>query len=306
MTATAGPMTVPPTPTPAGVRAIGYLAAAGTAPYLALKVAWLSGSGVGFVDPALASDPSLQVANVITAGMDLLVVALALALTHRWGDRLPAWLVLIPMWVGTGLLLPITVSLLPAAAAGGLATDGTSPFQPWLQPVVYGSFAWQGVLLAVAFVLHARSRWPDALRGGGARGGGVARVLVAGAAGLAAVVVALRGAAALGADGPAGTLVEGTHAVLALAGAVGVLAVVHGWRVPGPTWLPVVLGWTGSAALFAWGTFTTLLALVDTVFDPTSTLTNLTGFASALAGLALAMVGIERIAAAGEAARTTP
>lgn len=297
MTSTTSPADPAPYPTTSvRARTIGYLAAAGTVPYLGLKVAWLSGSGIGFVDPALAGDPSLRVANVITAGMDLLVVGLALALTHSWGHRLPAWLVLIPMWVGTGFLLPIAVTLLPASVLDRFAADPTSPFQPWLQPLVYGSFAWQGVLLTIAFLLHARSRWPDALRRARHPGGAAAPVLVAGAAGLAVVVAVLRVTAAAGAAGAGQVLVEATHAGLALAGALGGLAVVHAWWLRGPAWLPVVLTWTGSAALFAWGCFTTVLGLVDSVFGEASPLTNLTAFASALAGLALAMVGIVRVA----------
>lgn len=111
-------------------RAVGYLAAAGTVPYLALKVAWLSGATIGFTDAALAVDPSLRIANAITGAMDLVVVGLALALTHSWGRRLPSWLLLIPIWVGTGFLVPITLTLLPAAATGGLMPAESSPFEP--------------------------------------------------------------------------------------------------------------------------------------------------------------------------------
>ncbi|MGH3567555.1 MAG: hypothetical protein ACRDRH_16270 [Pseudonocardia sp.] len=208
--------------TSTATRAVGYLAAASTVPYLALKVAWLSGATIGFTDAALAVDPSLRIANAITGAMDLVVVGLALALTHSWGRRLPSWLLLIPIWVGTGFLVPITLTLLPAAATGGLMPAESSPFEPWLQPLVYGGFAWQGVLLGIAFVLHARARWSEVLADGGAAGRltqprPAQRVLVGGVAGLAVAVGVLRFVAAVGVPSAAQVRIGVTHGLLALA-----------------------------------------------------------------------------------------
>lgn len=70
--------------TSTATRAVGYLA--GTVPYLALKVAWFSGATIGFTNASLAVAPSLRIANAITGTMDLVVVGLALALTHSWAD----------------------------------------------------------------------------------------------------------------------------------------------------------------------------------------------------------------------------
>jgi hypothetical protein len=75
-------------------------------PYLALKVAWLSGNPIRFNDASLVAKRGMIAANAISFGMDFLAVGLALALTHRWGLRVPAWLLLFPMWVASGFLAP--------------------------------------------------------------------------------------------------------------------------------------------------------------------------------------------------------
>lgn len=158
---------------PAVRLAVGYAAIAGTVPYLVLKTMWLTGSSVGVVDRAFLRDPSVLVLNGVTAGMDVVVILVALALTHRWGERLPAWLVLTPMWVGTGFLAPIAVAL-PVVALGEALTSAAPPsvavaspalpLEPWVQPMVYAGFAWQGVTLLAAFVLYARVRWAEVFR----------------------------------------------------------------------------------------------------------------------------------------------
>ena len=159
-----------PVVTISGVRlAVGYAAVAATVPYLALKVAWLSGGTVGMADPAFFSGPAYAFGNVLTAGMDLVAVVIALAFTHEWGLRIPAWLVLIPAWVATGFLAPIVVFMPFAPAAFGDAPAG--PLRGWVYLLVYGGFAAQGLLLSAAFVLYARARWGRVLAGrnGGAR-----------------------------------------------------------------------------------------------------------------------------------------
>ena len=52
-----------------------------------------------------------SVGNVATLAMELVAVMLALALGHRRGQKLPAAVVLIPVWVATGLLAPIALGL---------------------------------------------------------------------------------------------------------------------------------------------------------------------------------------------------
>jgi hypothetical protein len=279
-------------PLPVGARALGWLAVAGTLPYVVLKLLWLAGSTVGTSDAAFLADPAVHAMNIVTLGMDLVVVALALALTHRWGDRLPAWLVLLPMWVGTGFLVPMAVSIMPGTVAE-IALDGASggPLLPWVQPMVYGGFAWQGVFLCAAFVVHARRRWgalvtapavpsPETLS--------VLRVIAGGGTVMAALSAGLHLAIGLTGGDVIGLAVETVNAALAVAGAAGVLALVRGTG----RWPAAVAGWTGSAAMFSWGLYGTTTAVAVTQLAghaPASALAQLTGL---LGGFALATAGL--------------
>src|SRR5262245_55257058 len=126
----------------------GYLAIAFMLPYLALKIAWLTGNSIGFKDASLVSKPGMMVANALSFAMDFVAVGLALTFAHRWGLRVPAWLVLFPMWVATGFLAP-TVVIAPIAIIAQVSASSPAPstdsmLQPWVGPVVGVSFAGQG------------------------------------------------------------------------------------------------------------------------------------------------------------------
>ncbi|NEE28586.1 hypothetical protein G3M53_24405, partial [Streptomyces sp. SID7982] len=81
---------------------------------------------------------------------------LALLLTRPWGLRVPAWLLVLPMWVASGLLLPImtafpvqlVVRLLGGGGGRPVGEGSSEPFlDPWVFGVVYGGFIVQGVAL---------------------------------------------------------------------------------------------------------------------------------------------------------------
>ncbi|WP_296605514.1 hypothetical protein [Nocardioides sp.] len=136
-------------------------------PYLVLKVAWLTGSPVG-IRPGAAGvemrDERYVVGNLVTVGMELVAIALLLALTFPWGRRLPGWLLAVPVWVAAGLLAPIALGL-PAglvlqAVAGGAASSTDDGLEGWVYAVVYGGFVLQAVGVLAAFGWHARERWP--------------------------------------------------------------------------------------------------------------------------------------------------
>ncbi|MFC6540829.1 hypothetical protein ACFQES_29275 [Nonomuraea salmonea] len=136
------------------------VAVAAMLPYLTLKILWLAGHYVGVGAPDLMADLAMVGMNAMTFGMDAVGLVLALAFTMRWGLRLPAWLVLLPLWVGSGLLSVVIVSAPVVLAASGLdALDG-GPIEPWVYAMVYGGFIGQGVGLMAAFALYARDRWP--------------------------------------------------------------------------------------------------------------------------------------------------
>lgn len=258
-------------------RVIGAAAVAITAPYLALKVAWLAGSTIGMADPAAFASPMYVVGNLATIGMDAVAILLALALTRPWGRRLPAGLVLFPAWVAIGFLAPLAVIMLGAPAAFADPALAEGALRPWVYLLVYGAFAAQGLLLMAAFALYARERWGAALRGrhGAARPGPASAArpgpasagrttLISVAVALAAAVGALdlawaRGAhidlpAAVVADPPvAHRLTSAVYAAFALAAAAGLPLLARRARRGGRLWAPLVLTWAGGGSLFAYG-----------------------------------------------------
>ncbi|GAA2720913.1 MULTISPECIES: hypothetical protein [Streptomyces] len=164
------------------LRAVAVLACA---PYLTLKVAWLCGSRAGIPDgsPLLTGGAMLNAINAATVAMDLCVIVLALLLTRPWGTRVPAWLLVLPMYGAAGLLTPIMVGfpaqlLLRAVGAGHGATPAKAaePFlADWVFRVVYGGFIAQGLCLGALFALYARDRWGHLWRGRAGEAGRRAR-----------------------------------------------------------------------------------------------------------------------------------
>ncbi|WP_445269870.1 hypothetical protein [Streptomyces sp. DSM 41634] len=87
------------------------------------------------MDRELAEGSTLFVANLATMAMDGVAVFIALAFTHRWGQRLPAWLVLFPMWIATGYLAPI-VTIAPSIGLSAQDAVDKDP-EPFLASWVY-------------------------------------------------------------------------------------------------------------------------------------------------------------------------
>jgi hypothetical protein len=83
----------------------------GCVPYLALKIAWASGSRVGIPDRSVLLEhrTTMIVGSIESAVLDSMVVVLALLLTQPWDRRAPGWLLILPAWAATGLLSPIMV-----------------------------------------------------------------------------------------------------------------------------------------------------------------------------------------------------
>lgn len=285
---------------------VGYGAVAGTLPYLGLKVAWLSGSHVGITDPAFADDSGMVALNLLTAGMDLVAVALALALTHRWGLRLPVWCLVLPMWVGTGFLAPIVLGAPVVGIALALEDApqqgaATLPLAGWVQPLVYGSFLWQGVLLLTAFALHVRARWPrlgqaatpPPTRGVllAARVGAALAVAAGGVQLLWALGVGLPERAASAAT-PSVALVHVVHGSVALAAAAG------GWALTasrGAVRWPLVLTWAGSSGMAAWGGWSLLAGASALAQDGPQALPTAVAAARLAAGLLLGAVLVSAV-----------
>jgi hypothetical protein len=300
---------------PAGVARLiaGYGAIACALPYLALKLVWLSGGTLGVADLAMMRDASMFVLNAVTAGMDLVAIVIALAFTHPWGLRVPAWLVLPPIWVATGLLskfvLAVPVTLIARAlrpAAAPRAAQG--PVQPWVYDVVYAGFIGLGVGLMVAFVLYARVRWafvfrpaaraasPSATHGVQVPLAHIAALMALAAGG---VHMAWAFGSTLGRPATAvhrtlsSHLIDGIDGAVMAAAVVGVLMLVHRWGHY-PLWVPLTLTWVGAGSLFSWGLWLMILVLPNTALvrarAQDMAFVNLLGLVQLLAGLVIGLV----------------
>ncbi|MEU6719985.1 hypothetical protein ABZ897_51745 [Nonomuraea sp. NPDC046802] len=235
------------------------VAIAAMLPYLTLKVLWLTGSSIGVTDPGLMRESTMVGLNAMTFGMDAVALVLALAFSMRWGLRLPAWLVLLPLWVGTGLLVVVAVTAPLALLVGGPAVfAGGGPIQPWVYMVVYGGFVGQAAGLTTAFVLYARARWPRVLTRpftGPRRS--FHDVVAWGALAVAAPVGGTWLVWAVGA--PSTQAIQGVlRGLLAIGGAAALVALVR--RRGGARTFAVA--WLGSGSLFANGLYSTIVRLV--------------------------------------------
>ncbi|WP_242890573.1 hypothetical protein [Actinomadura litoris] len=283
-------------------------------PYLTIKIAWLSGSTVGWNDVDAAKDSALYVGNAITMGMDAAAVLVALAFTFRWGLRIPAWAVLAPIWIAAGLLAPIAVAVPLGSALQTLTSSepltGTdNALQGWVYAVVYSGFTVQGLGLLTAFVLYARTRWPDVFTSRtrdvpeGATHA-LQRLLAFGAAGPAAVVAltdlfwALGGTAGLTADEIRDRTVlqqtvNGVSGLLTAAGAGALLLIVLRAGRPRGFVPPLAAAWVGSGATFA-GSLYALLVMLGRPAHLASGCTvaeAMTALGGVLAGLVMGLTG---------------
>ncbi|MDT0444859.1 hypothetical protein [Streptomyces johnsoniae] len=260
---------------------LGGLAIAACVPYLTLKIAWLAGSHVGIPEGSELRTPEgedgLFAANAMTAVMDALVIVLVLALTRAWGRRLPAWLLITPLWVATGLLAPILVGFpsmaLIEAFSGSPAGSGQDEIflDPWVFTAVYTGFGVQALALGGLFTLYVRDRFGHLLSG---RLAALAPAATAAAqrAGAGAAVLVLAFPAGMNAlwlaGGTAGLsksergerdalfhLTSATSVLFALAAAAGVLLLAFRPRRLGGTrvFTAVAAAWVGGAATANWG-----------------------------------------------------
>jgi hypothetical protein len=256
---------------------VGYLAIAAILPYFLLKLAWLAGSTVGIATTSPIDADVLRGGNAVTMALEVVAAFIILAFTHSWGLRAPAWLVLAPAWVGTGLLAPFVLTG-PVVAGSGSAGDGS--LEPWVGPLVYLGFGAQAVGIVVSFVLYVRARWPQALGGRVQdRSGGpyqpaldfllAVMIVLFAVVGAARAMWAGGSGAGLGEDraagrGPAEQMADAGTAVFAVAAAIGLWMLIR--RTPGRsrTWVPLVMAWIGGGALFGSGLYPMVLLLLGT------------------------------------------
>ncbi|MCQ0025530.1 hypothetical protein M4914_23065 [Streptomyces somaliensis DSM 40738] len=269
------PAALPPPPRPTGpstrLRRIGGLGAAVAAtPYLLVKTVWSFGLLVPTREMAGAD---WRAVNAATGFLAAVGIVLATAFSRPWGERLPAWTVVLPVWVGTGFLVPV---LLLAPVLGPAAVDrdrrvGPPDFWVYEQVLVMVSLVGVGIGLPLALVGYVRARWPEALTGplahpepvGGTRRLQVplARLVAAGCVLLGCVKVFWAAGGVLGLDAaaldrrdPWWHLLSLSTAGWAFAGAWGVLVVTarRGTRRFLP---PLAVTWVSSGALFSYGVY---------------------------------------------------
>lgn len=276
------------------------VAVAACLPYLSLKVAWIAGSHIGIPEGSSLLDHRgvMVVANSVTVLMDGAVIVLALLLTRPWGRRVPAWLLGLPMWAATGLLLPIMAGFpaqLAVRALGGSVNNaedtGRDAFlHEWVFGVVYGGFILQGLSLGLLFVLYARDRWGHLWRGRvwdlpkAIPGGRATRVCAVTAAVLALYPAGLRllwaGGSTLGLDDArAAERTSDFHVFSALefgylaAAVAGVLVLAFRWLPALPVKVPLALAFAGSGTVACWGAWmfvTSFAGTTDVADRPTS------------------------------------
>lgn len=149
-------------------RIVAVVAIVALLPYIVLKVLWLSGSSIGMVPGAgneHMQDVRMEIGNVITVGLAVIGVVVVLALTRRWGMRLPWFLLTIPAAAATGGLapialgLPLGVALQAVTQSGIVSSGGEGDLLPGVFAVVYGGFAVYGIALAVLFADYVQRRW---------------------------------------------------------------------------------------------------------------------------------------------------
>ncbi len=145
-------------------RICGYSAAIAVTPYLLIKIVWTFGL---FLPTEQMSDPNWRIINAVTAVLAAIGILLAMAFCRPWGERLPAWVVALPIWVGTGLLVPMLL-IAPVLGPAAMIRDqeaGAANFWIYEQIFVMISLFGIGIFLPLALAGYAKARWPEALSG---------------------------------------------------------------------------------------------------------------------------------------------
>ncbi|WP_181924052.1 hypothetical protein [Streptomyces inhibens] len=254
---------------------LGRIAVLACAPYLTLKLLWVLGFDIGVVDTHRISRAVWVAANAFTFLLDAIAAVVAHTLTRPAGRRAPAWLLSFPLWMASGLLVPLITGVVGGSLAA-LVTGADNPMSrgdflaPWVIGVVYGGFIIEGGTLLGAFAVYAHQRWGGLLRrplgalpDTGTRA--LQRIFLAPAAVLLATlgtVHVLWGAGStLGteaAEVAARTVISSasdwSQGLLTLLGAAGILLLLFPRLRPRlPVRIPLALAWVGSASAFALG-----------------------------------------------------
>ncbi|MBT2380616.1 hypothetical protein AMK21_14280 [Streptomyces sp. CB00316] len=288
-------------------RIAGLGTAAAVMPYMLIKIAWMFGL---FLPSEEMGEADWRAINATTAVLAAVGVLLALAFVRPWGERVPAWLIVLPVWVGTGLLVPMLVLapvLGPAAMSRDEQAEASTDLWVYEQIFVMISLVGVGIGLPLALAGYARARWPEALSGptdcGDAVGGTralqrtVARLMAAGCCVLGVVKLFWAVGGTLGLD--QGRLVHrdmwwhllsASTGVWAFAGAWGLLVLTSG-RGSKRFLPPMAASWISSGMLFSYGLYSLLTGLGTKRPSPESEIAHLlAGQAGMVLGVTMGMV----------------
>ncbi|GED05275.1 hypothetical protein AUR04nite_08070 [Glutamicibacter uratoxydans] len=150
---------------------MAVLTAIGVLPYFLLKLAWIFGSQWGIESPSKLDGTVVLMGNIITASLDVLLVAIVVALGRRAALKIPWWLILIPAWFAAGLLLPFIFTgpvIAAMVASGSGSSDGS--LSDWVGPLVYLSFGIQAIGVVLVLGWYLRRRWGRALESHSSQG----------------------------------------------------------------------------------------------------------------------------------------
>lgn len=231
-----------------------------TLPYIVLKLIWVAGNPVGASVDGFTD--TTRAANILTAGLDIVGIALAVLFVAPFGRRISAFLVAFPAWVATGLLTPVVLGVVLGTPTQ-LLTGGGNPFaddglSAWVYGLVYGGFSLQALLLGTGFVLYAVDRWSVVRRGGRPMDGagttrplqtvlGVIHVVALLAFAALSLVWAVAGGGTFGNPDTSQRVFLLVTVVVALAAAAATIALLRGGRL---TRLRLVLIWVGAGVAF--------------------------------------------------------
>lgn len=288
-------------------RICGYGTVVAVMPYMLIKVVWTFGL---FLPNEEMGEADWRAINATTAVLAAVGILLAVAFIQPWGQRLPAWLIVLPVWVGTGLLVPMLVLapvLGPAAMSQDEQAAASNDLWAYEQVLVMISLVGVGIGLPLALAGYAKARWPEALSGpvdpGETRGNTqalqttVARLLAAGCVALGLVKVFWAAGGTLGLDADRLSyrdmwwhLLSLSTGVWAFAGAWGLL-VLTSRRGPRKFLIPMAASWISSGMLFSYGLYSLLTNLGTKRPSPESDVAHLlAGQAGTVLGVLMGMV----------------
>ena len=140
--------------------AAAWISAIFCLPYLVLKVVWAFGVPLGIADRSVLDSDGWVAANALMAAIELAGLLVVLALIRPWSHRLPAWLLLFPVWVGPDFSSKSSAPRWSACSPPSRGWEARPRGVPTVgvRDDVFG-LRGQGIALAIAFACHVRGRW---------------------------------------------------------------------------------------------------------------------------------------------------